>query len=195
MVSAFDVTDTVIAPHGSYDKSHLVGWHQQETGEVSHSWNLDTLPDFLKKPTADVDWRNIYFDVPYRTQTQVTSNARAEAIKDGKNNRILKIAFGLWIAAIPATWAIVQYLGPDWLALAVLIYSLCKAWLAWQRLMGNIKISNREEEKSEKQRKMDHYFYHCERNPDAFSRLKVENIERDIKERTIKEANELKSNE
>jgi hypothetical protein len=31
----------------------------------------------------------------------------------------------------------------------------------------------------EKERKMAHYFYHCERNPDGFARLRNENFEDD----------------
>ena len=32
-------------------------------------------------------------------------------------------------------------------------------------------------EKAEKKRKMDHYYYHCERNPEGFMRLKFENFD------------------
>ncbi len=48
-----------------------------------------------------------------------------------------------------------------------------------------------EEEKAEKERKMNHYYYHCERNPAGFARLLVENVEKDTSERIRKEAEEL----
>ncbi|MCC5960053.1 MAG: hypothetical protein JJU08_12015 [Rhodobacteraceae bacterium] len=44
---------------------------------------------------------------------------------------------------------------------------------------------------AEKKRKMEHYFYHCERNPAGFWRLKSENFESDKRERVRKEADEL----
>jgi hypothetical protein len=40
---------------------------------------------------------------------------------------------------------------------------------------------------------MKHYFYHCERNPEGFARLKAENFEREAKERIIKEAELLRN--
>ncbi len=40
---------------------------------------------------------------------------------------------------------------------------------------------------------MRHYFYHCERNPEGFARLKVENFEREAKEQTLKEAEALRN--
>lgn len=59
--------------------------------------------------------------------------------------------------------------------------------------LGAHKVTPREEEKGEKQRKMDHYFYHCERNPDGFARLKIENFEKDAGERVRAEAAALAS--
>jgi hypothetical protein len=38
---------------------------------------------------------------------------------------------------------------------------------------------------------MAHYFYHCERNPAGFARLKMENFEKDISEHTRREVDEL----
>jgi len=36
-------------------------------------------------------------------------------------------------------------------------------------------------------------FYHCERNPEGFARLKVENFEREARERILKEAEVLRN--
>jgi hypothetical protein len=176
MVSAFDAAENVVRPNGKDNDAFLVGWHVRDTGEITSSWKLG---------------RSIYTDIPFRTQTQVTANAEKEGRKSQKQNRILKAIFILWLAAIPAAWAIIQYVGPEWLALVVLLYSLWRAWLTWVKLLGHVKTFRSEEEKADKQRKMDHYFYHCERNPDGFSRLMVENLERNIKERTRKEAEVL----
>ena len=191
MVSAFDVAENVIRPHGNNDDASLVGWHAPGTDEVISSWKLDELSLYLKQPIANADWRSIYTDIPHRTQTQVTENAEKEISRDRKQNRILRGIFVFWLSVIPAAWAVMQYLGPEWLAIAILIYSLWKAWLTGNKLLGHVKTFRSEEEKAEKQRKMDHYFYHCERNPEGFSRLKVEDFERDIGERTRREAESL----
>jgi hypothetical protein len=59
------------------------------------------------------------------------------------------------------------------------------------KLMGRIKPSKLELEMIEKQRKMEHYYYHCERNPLGFARLRAENFERDLSEKTREEAAKL----
>jgi hypothetical protein len=33
--------------------------------------------------------------------------------------------------------------------------------------------------KAEKKRKMEHYYYHCERNPEGFNRIFIENLKND----------------
>ena len=40
---------------------------------------------------------------------------------------------------------------------------------------------------------MRHHHYHCERNPEAFERLKRENIERETRDQTLREAAGLKA--
>ena len=59
---------------------------------------------------------------------------------------------------------------------------------------GWLKPSQRDKQKAEKDLKMNHYFYHCERNPDAFNRLKIENWERETIERTRDEAETIRKN-
>jgi hypothetical protein len=55
------------------------------------------------------------------------------------------------------------------------------------KVLGWIKPSKRQLEKDEEMRRMRHYFYHCERNPSAFTQLKIENFERDAIDDTNKE--------
>jgi len=42
---------------------------------------------------------------------------------------------------------------------------------------------------------MEHYHYHCERNPEGFLRLKLENFEREEREQIQNEAKALKTSE
>lgn len=57
--------------------------------------------------------------------------------------------------------------------------------------MGHKKPSPRELEKVERDRKMAHYYYHCERNPAGFARIKVENLEKDIENDFLTKASQL----
>lgn len=61
------------------------------------------------------------------------------------------------------------------------------------KILGISKPSKREEEKAEIERKRAHYFYHCERNPEGFLKLKVENFSKDDIARTLQESEKLKS--
>ena len=105
----------------------------------------------------------------------------------------MKIILAVWLAAIPAGWAIIEYLGSEWLAIAVLLYSLWQAFRTARKLFWRVEPSKSEKEKAEKELKMRHYFYHCERNPEGFTRLKIENFEREAKERTLKEVEALRN--
>ncbi|MFP4004391.1 MAG: hypothetical protein ACLFV8_11495, partial [Alphaproteobacteria bacterium] len=108
-----------------------------------------------------------------------------------KQVRLLKIGLVLWLAAIPAGYAIFEFLGPAWLGLIGLILVLWNALKTALKIWGYTKPSAQEEKEAEKRRKMRHYFYHCERNPDGFRRLMIENLENEAREQIRKKAQEL----
>ncbi|CAN5326043.1 hypothetical protein BH10PSE6_BH10PSE6_35210 [soil metagenome] len=189
MMSAWDAREKQINP-GAGETSFLVGW-QASPGKVIHSWRYADLDVFLAAQPKQVDWRTIYKDVPFKTDVQVKANAETFINERRRQNRNLKaILFG-WLAVIPAGIALFQYFGPEWLGLLALIFGLWKAGRAGYRLWRNSKPTPSEAAKAEKQRKMDHYFYHCERNPGGFARLTVENSERESADRIRKEAEAL----
>lgn len=189
MMSAWDARENQIRLSAG-ETSFLVGW-QVSPGEVVHSWRYTDLDVFLATQPKRADWRAIYKDVPFRTDAQVKANAETFINERRRQNRYLKAILFAWLAVIPAGIALFQYFGPEWLGLLALIFGLWKAGRAGYRLWRNSKPTPSEAAKAEKQRKMDHYFYHCERNPDGFARLKVENFEKESAERIRKEAEAL----
>lgn len=192
MAWAYDAAENSIRPHGDADGGLLVGWYAPGTATLTHAWKVEGLPPFLNDTTNLPDLRTIYKDVPFRTDAEVKANANQEWTKTRKQNLTLKVILAIWLAAIPTAWAIIQYLGPEWLAIAVLLYSLWQAFRTARKLFWRVEPSKSEKEKAEKELKMGHYFYHCERNPEGFARLKVENFEREAKERVLKEAKALR---
>ncbi|MBS0220378.1 MAG: hypothetical protein JSR91_06510 [Proteobacteria bacterium] len=189
MVSAWDVQERRLRPKDE-GESFLVGW-QTPAGEITHSWRHTDLDAFLKANQSQPDLRTIYKDVPYKTDAQVKANADAYVNERRRQNRYLKaILFG-WLAVIPAGIALFQYFGPEWLGLVALIFGLWKAGRAGFRLWRNSKPSPWEQAKAEKQRKMDHYYYHCEKDPAGFARLKIENFQNQAAGRTRKQAEAL----
>jgi hypothetical protein len=68
-----------------------------------------------------------------------------------------------------------------------------KSSIKWLKLAGYLKPSAIEKKRAEEQLKKDHYHYHCEKNPEGFMKLKIENFDREAKERTNAEMKELQS--
>lgn len=64
-------------------------------------------------------------------------------------------------------------------------YSLYKILKRYLELKGF--KTKRQREKNEIERKMKHYYYHCERNPEGFLRLKAENFRKWEEEEKEKE--------
>jgi hypothetical protein len=193
MAWAYDSAENSIRPNGDIDDGLLVGWYAPGTTIFTCAWKLEGLPPFLNDTTNLPDWRTIYKDIPVRTDTEVKVNANREMATQRKHAFILKIILAIWLAVIPATWAIIEYLGPEWLATAVLLFALWKAFRAAKKMFWPGEPSKSEKEKAEKDLKMSHYFYHCELNPDGFNRLKLENFEQDARQKIRKEAEALKN--
>lgn len=180
----------MIKPEGQSEHC-LVGWPVGGTGKIEHSWTIDDLTVFLKSAPPCPDWKTIYTDVPFRTDSQVKAAAATNLGERRRQIRILKLILSFWLAVIPAALAVIEFLGPEWLGVIVLGYSLWKAWQTGREIWGAKKPSRSKEQKAEKQRKMEHYYHHCERNPDGFSRLKIENFENGSRERIRKEAEQI----
>jgi hypothetical protein len=190
MIWAWDDKEDMITPEGQSENC-LVGWPISDTGEIAHSWNIDDLSAHLKSAVPLPDWRIVYSDVKFRMDAEVKAEAKKNWDERRRQIITLKVILSLWLAAFPAAWAVFELLGPAWLGVLVLGYTLWKAWQTGREIWGHKKPSRSEEKKAEKQRKMAHYFYHCERNPDGFARLKIENFEKDRRERIRKEAEDL----
>ena len=79
-------------------------------------------------------------------------------------------------------------LGVAWVGYVLSGISISTGLYKVAKHFGWIKPSKRRLEKDEESQKKEHYFYHCERNPAGFNRLKIENFQRDAIERTRKEA-------
>ena len=90
------------------------------------------------------------------------------------------------MAGIPLAIELVS-LGVEWFAKIFQITSIAMGAYKIAQASGWLKESKSKKEEREKQRRMEHYFYHYERNPKAFERLKTENFQREA-ERTRKEA-------
>jgi hypothetical protein len=106
---------------------------------------------------------------------------------------LLRLILVAWLALFPAIWAVYEYFGPSWVGFAILMFTLWKAFKTGLIMVGRAKPSKAAQAKMEKERKMQHYFYHCELNPTGFARLKSENFEGDLRQKTLSEAASLRA--
>jgi hypothetical protein len=191
MVSAFDNTDSLISLTDIRPENHLVGWCTLGDNKIVQSWKLNDLETFIKTNTEKVDLKNVYVGVPFRTKADIKAASDKKLAVLGKQIRTLKIFLVVWWVIVPIATATLEYFAPSWLTLLIYVYSFWTGYRTWRKLSGRKKPSKREIEKAEKERKMQHYYHHCERNPMGFARLKVENFEEDAREDIKKEASQI----
>lgn len=188
MVSAFDDTGSVISLKGHRPCNHLIGFIDSKTQKVVREWRLLTN-DELPKDALDVSYlRKIYEGIPFKTKQHL----REGALKEAKRLRLGWWIVFVWAVVVPAGVAILEWWS-DWLGVVVLIYSLYKAIEKALRLMGRWPKSKAEAQKEAEEARMRHHHYHCERSPEGFERLKLENLERWAREDIQKEAHALRS--
>jgi len=193
MATAFDDTDSVISLSEDIFENGLVGSIDPDTGKIMSSQTLSDLSDFTKLHPLPENLRDIYSDIPFETERQRKQKVAESLSKTRRNVWATKAIVLFWFVVVPIGVALFEYFGPGWLGTVVLAYALWKAFQEWRRLTGRKKPNEREKEEAEKKTKSDHYFYHCERNPKGFLRLKLENFEEDARSRTRKEAAEINS--
>jgi len=189
--SAWDKKEDAIKVFGDASESFLLAW-LNSSNEIELSIGLARSDEFSRMCPASVDLEDIFRDIPFKTKASLRAKAEKEAMDLSKGFLLLKIALVFWLAIVPASIALLEYFGPQWLETIVLIYSLWKAWQTYQRILGHAKQSAKEKDDEAKKTKMGHYYYHCERNPDGFRRLLVENLEADAVERVRLEAEKFK---
>jgi len=183
MVSAFDVKEELISVHGDSGKSHLTGYRDLSTDRIVRRWGL--LKDSeLPAGQVKADYlQNVYSDVPFRDQAAVREAARRES----KNMVRAARAIIFFIVVVPVLIEI-SSLGVAWVGYLLMAISIATGAYKAAKAFGWVKPTERDKAKAEEELKMRHYYWHCERNPEAFNRLKIENFERELIEETRKEA-------
>ena len=188
MVSAFNEVGDLVRLNGVRSEHSLIAFTDSEGGQLQFHWRLlsdDEIPShaldrqFLLKT---------YSDVGFRTQAQVDADAESYS----KNLRVGRLMVLLWFGVGPVSFLILEFFGPTWLATTIFSIGLYKGFVTIQKLRGKWKKSASELAKEEEERRMGHHHYHCERNPEGFLRLKLENFEREQREDIRRESESLR---
>jgi hypothetical protein len=183
-VTSFNAAGDLIRLEPEKPSDHLMG-QKLESGLVESVWGLldaKSLPLYSPEKL-----QGIYHDIPFRTGEQIRADAE-ESLKTTKAAVRWGIALlAFWLVIIPAGLAILGFANRV-VGVLVLIYALWKAAVQSMKLIGKLPETTSERLEADKNRRMEHYFWHCERNPTGFQRLKMENFDREERERTIREA-------
>lgn len=184
MVTSFDAKDDVIQVSNE-DGAHLVGYINQQTDQIVKHWNL---VNELPKEQMELEYlARVYERLPLRRQEVVRLEALRKARATGRAIRFLMF----FVVGIPVLIEIVS-LGVDWIGYLLSAISISVGLYKFGKAMGWIKPTKRAQLEAEKNNKMEHYYYHCEKNPEAFLRLKIENFEREAIERNLQEAEAIR---
>lgn len=186
LVSAFDNKDDIYNLSETKQSNHLIGF-EQDNKLFLHWKSIDyeKIPNIaLNKEYVDM----LFSDLSYKTYDEL-DNERKKRQKNIKSGWFI---FSIWVAAIPAIWAILEY-SSNLLSIIALMYSLYMAVRKGLELAGKWPKSTRKKEQELEERLKDHYYYHCQMNPEGFNRLMLENLTNQAKARIEKEAKLLEN--
>lgn len=178
-IMAPEITDT---DHVGNSISYLLG-----IGPKLHWCRLDGGHAHIPlPPISEQMLLEIYDGIPYST-IEERRKCTAETAKSIRKGRHLTTA---WINGVPLAISILGLISTLFSFLCGL-YSIVKHAIKSMESLGYKKRSERKRKAEEVRRRMEHYFYHCEQNPEGFERLKVENFQRSIRQQTLKGKREL----
>jgi hypothetical protein len=177
-VSSFDAKGDLITiePY-----SHLMGFLDADNHLIKR-WGEFTNEELPADQVTQGYLANVYRNVPFRFAEDVRWKVRREA-------RIMKVtglSIVLFTVIIPVLIEMVSW-GVEWLGHLLEAGSFFKGLHEIGKALGWIKPSQKETDKALRKQKMEHYFYHCEKNPAAFQRLKFENFENEEKKSILSE--------
>jgi len=131
----------------------------------------------------------LYSGLVYKTYAELDTE-RHKKLRQIKTGWVI---FFIWLAVIPAIYAIFEY-SSNFLALVALIYSLYKAVRKGLELTGKWPKSKKTKEHEREEQLKNHYYYHCQMNPEGFRKLMLENFDKMSQNEIAQEAELLNKN-
>lgn len=186
MVTAFNAEEETYDLTEVRSNKYLLAWF--DSNQTTLKWSLDWPDAISKAQLTPSQLKEIFIDIPFKTGYEINKQAR-------RNLYRLKAGWWvvfIWAVVVPLIVAVLEWWS-DLLGYLVLGYAFFKAFMEGLRLAGRIPKSKQQKEKEAEELRMKHHHYHCERNPEAFNKLKAENLGRILKEATNKEALALKA--
>ena len=188
MAFAFDDTGSMLRIEPVRTADHVTGWIDDTDQLVTH-WRLLKDEEIPSEPFSNARILETYPAIPYAISTAEDKRVSIEEAIRG--NRAIRNVVIVWFVGIPVAIAAIQQFNAvaSWVGFGVSI--LAGAW-ELAKIKGWKKPSRRDQEKNEEESRMRHHHYYCELNPEAFNRLKVEVIERELRADVLREDEELR---
>jgi hypothetical protein len=133
-------------------------------------------------PESEAELAAIFGGLSYRTRDEVEADARRRA----RLKRRASLIFVAGAVVIPVTIAVLG-VASVFVGVLAMVYSVCVSVYKGLRMLGKIPKSAVQKAREEDQRLAAHHHYHCQQNPEGFLRLKLENFERESRDRIAAE--------
>jgi len=180
--SAFDLHDNLIDLSGARESSHLMA----RPGRDSPIYLWSHGQSDPKKSFTDPELLRIYKGIPYSALEDRKNKAHSFA----RTARVGWVLVFFWSVVGPLAFLIAESQS-ELLGASVLLYSIYKLLRKAMELTGRWPQSQRARDKSAKESRAEHYFYHCEMNPEAFERLKFDNFDQMAAKKNLAESVKL----
>lgn len=187
MATAFDATGSVLRLSPIKKCDSLIGFVQKGQSSAALHWHILKDEDLPDDALNRDHLKTVYADIPFRTGADLQRQAKKHA------QTVLALRwFSIFVTVfIPLIVLILPEISRP-VAVLFLTYGILKIIITYLKQTGLLKKSQREIEQEKEELAMRHHHYHCQRNPEAFQRLKIENFNKEERERTLKEAQSLK---
>ncbi len=190
MASAFDDTDSLISLSPNKTSNNINGFYDTATRQLKSSWLLMKDKEFPEQLKTKKHLQDVYQGIPARTEKEIKADAVAQRKQIHRAKSLLVLSLFIWFIVVPLVIKYFENLYV-WFATILLFISYIQNAKKWLKHAGYIKPSEQEKRDAEKESKKNHYFYHCERNPNGFIRLKIENFDNETKQNNMKQMDEL----
>lgn len=187
MATSFDDVGVKISLDTVRHGNDLLGYIFDLEDKIELRWyKLGDEAPFITQVSEETSDK-VYKDIPYKTRDALNVSIN-EKIRERKNIKHF-IDLSLWGWLIIAI--IILYLGwkNDFVSIIAFTYSIYRTIKRFRALRGYPSL--KEKEQGEIKGRKDHYYYHCEKNPNGFQRLVWENNILDLRAEIINERNNI----
>jgi len=158
-------------------------------GATKKSHKIDDSKDVFENFQVN---HELFSDISFKTRAQVEEDSDRKLNERISSSKRIRFSLAIIDFVFPVVILIFStFMSPMWYTIAIFLISLVAPV---RRLRQIYQKPSREKDKDhERQQKIKEYTYHCDRNPDGFLKLKLENWQEDARISVQKENAEINS--